>query len=251
MSNCIIAGFCSYVNRYRQYCCIIRKNGARRWLFAGKGRRRDAGIGELRRRLYIRLSQSLRRSHNRLGDPTVASAIAGGTRSARVRQTSQRRHTPSSINARRSYSSSKESIYPHSCAKRFRLPFAKGGGSEAQSPRPPRRKTESARKRVQAGAAFPALKGIRRFMRLAFCPLVVRQSAALPPGSRAAGQPLPPIRRQRLHNFVRRERARIQWVSIPRTLPLFFRRRSPNTKRIGRIGSQKRTFPAYTDDIRI
>ena len=130
---------------------------------------------------------------------------------------------------------------------------------------------KSARKRVQAGAAFPALKGIRRFMRLAFCPLVVRQSAALPhgkaatslfraaarepggvpPGLRAAGQPLPPIRRQRLHNFVRRERARIQWVSIPRTLPLFFRRRSPNTKRIGRIGSQKRTFPAYTDDIRI
>ena len=92
---------------------------------------------------------------------------------------------------------------------------------------------KNARKEAQDGTASPTLEGIRRFMRLAFCPLVVRRSAALPcgkaaaslfraaarepggvpPGSRAAGQPLPPNRRQRLCNSVQRERARVQWVS--------------------------------------
>ena len=70
MRNCIIAVFCSYVNRLRQYCCIIRKNGARPWLLVGKGRR-DAGNGKQRSRLHSRLSQSLRRSYNRLGDPQL------------------------------------------------------------------------------------------------------------------------------------------------------------------------------------
>lgn len=71
MRNCIIAVFCSYVNRLRQYCCIIRKNGARPWLLVGKGRRRDAGNGKQRSRLHSRLSQSLRRSYNRLGNPQL------------------------------------------------------------------------------------------------------------------------------------------------------------------------------------
>ncbi len=172
MSNCIIAGFCSYVNRYRQYCCIIRKNGARLWLFAGKGRRRDAGIGELRRRLYIRLSQSLRRSHNRLGDPTIASAIAGGTRSARVRQTSQRRHVPNDITARQNCGLSKVPFCLYSCTKRVCPSFAKGGGSEAQSPRPPRRKTESARKRAQAGRHSRRLKEYGALCALLFARLL-------------------------------------------------------------------------------
>ena len=84
-------------------------------------------------------------------------------------------------------------------------------------------------KGAQDGAASPTLEGIRRFMRLAFCPLVVRRSAALPCGKAAAslfraaapaaGQPLPPNRRQRLCNSVQRERARVQWVSIPQIVP--------------------------------
>ncbi|MGM9610504.1 MAG: hypothetical protein ACI3ZE_02605, partial [Candidatus Woodwardiibium sp.] len=54
---------------------------------------------------------------------------------------------------------------------------------------------KNARKEAQDGAASPTLEGIRRFMRLAFCPLVVRRSAALPCGKAAAS--LFPRRRAR------------------------------------------------------
>lgn len=157
MRNCIIAVFCSYVNRLRQYCFIIRKNGARPWLFAGKGRRRDAGNGKQRSRLHSRLSQSLRRSYNRLGDPTVDAAIVGRTRIPLAPgKPSRRKHAPNGITMRQSCGLSKEPFYPHSCTKRFRPPFAKGGGSEKQSPRRQRRRTAQ-KKTGQAPLPDPAL----------------------------------------------------------------------------------------------
>ena len=200
MRNCIIAVFCSYVNRLRQYCCIIRKNGARPWLLVGKGRRRDAGNGKQRSRLHSRLSQSLRRSYNRLGDPTIASAIPQTPRRSTVAEAivgktrillapgkpSRRKHAPIGITMRQNCGLSKEPFYPQSCTKRFRPPFAKGGGSEEQSPRRQRRRTKERAQRSAGRGGIPALEGIRRFMRLAFCPLVVRQSAALPCGKAAA-----------------------------------------------------------------
>ena len=117
---------------------------------------------------------------------------------------------------------------------------------------------KNARKEVQDGAASPTLEGIRRFMRLAFCPLVVRQSAALPCGKAATS-----LFRARPDSLCRRIGGK--GCAIPsngnapvhsefrfrRQSRVVFRRRSLNTKQIGRIGSQKRTFPAYTDDIRI
>lgn len=239
MRNCIIAVFCSYVNRLRQYCCIIRKNGARPWLLVGKGRR-DAGNGKQRSRLHSRLSQSLRRSYNRLGDPTVASAIAGGTR---IPLAPGKRHGAdtfqmTSLCGKAAACQRSRFIRIHAQNGFARLlqkatevrNKARAGSAEGR---------KNARKEAQDGTASPTLEGIRRFMRLAFCPLVVRRSAALPcgkaaaslfraaarepggvpPGSRAAGQPLPPNRRQRLCNSVQRERARVQWVSIPQIVP--------------------------------
>ena len=244
MRNCIIAVFCSYVNRLRQYCCIIRKNGARPWLLVGKGRRRDAGNGKQRSRLHSRLSQSLRRSYNRLGDPTIASAIPQTPRRSTVAEAivgktrillapgkpSRRRHVPNDITMRQSCGLSKEPFYPQSCTKRFRPPFAKGGGSEEQSPRRQRRRTKE---RAQRSAGRGGIPNARRNTALyapcflpACCPTVcgfaVRQSRGIAfPGPRAAGQPLPPIRWQRLCNSIQRERAHVQWVSIPQTFPRF------------------------------
>ena len=249
MRNCIIAVFCSYVNRLRQYCCIIRKNGARPWLLVGKGRRRDAGNGKQRSRLHSRLSQSLRRSYNRLGDPTNASAIPQSTQ----RLWEERAFRLRPANRRGANTLQMTSLCGKTAAcqrSRFiRSPAQNGFARLLQKAAEARNKAragsaegrKNARKEVQNGAASPTLEGIRRFMRLAFCPLVVRRSAALPcgkaaaslfraaarepggvpPGSRAAGQPLPPNRRQRLCNFVQRERAHVQWVSIPQTFPRF------------------------------
>ena len=206
MRNCIIAVFCSYVNRLRQYCCIIRKNGARPWLFAGKGRRRDAGNGKQRSRLHSRLSQSLRRSYNRLGDPTVDAAIVGRTRIPLAPgKPSRRKHAPNGITMRQNCGLSKEPFYPQSCTKRFRPPFAKGGGSEEQSPRRQRRRTKE---RAQRSAGRGGIPDARRNTALnspcflpACCPTVcgfaVRQSrgiafSAPPRASRAAWRPARP-----------------------------------------------------------
>ena len=186
MRNCIIAVFCSYVNRLRQYCCIIRKNGARPWLLVGKGRR-DAGNGKQRSRLHSRLSQSLRRSYNRLGDPTVASAIAGGTR---IPLAPGKRHGAdtfqmTSLCGKAAACQRSRFIRIHAQNGFARLlqkatevrNKARAGSAEGR---------KNARKEAQDGTASPTLEGIRRFMRLAFCPLVVRRSAALPCGKAAA-----------------------------------------------------------------
>lgn len=203
MRNCIIAVFCSYVNRLRQYCCIIRKNGARPWLLVGKGRRRDAGNGKQRSRLHSRLSQSLRRSYNRLGNPQLlrrlwekrAFLLAPG-------KPSRRKHAPIGITMRQNCGLSKEPFYPQSCTKRFRPPFAKGGGSEEQSPRRQRRRTKERAQRSAGRGGIPALEGIRALYAPCFlpaccttvCGFAVRQSrgicfSAPPRASRAARRP--------------------------------------------------------------
>ena len=272
MRNCIIAVFCSYVNRLRQYCCIIRKNGARPWLLVGKGRRRDAGNGKQRSRLHSRLSQSLRRSYNRLGDPTNASAIPQSTQ--RLWEERAFRLRPANRRGANTFQMTSLCGKAAACQRsRFiRIHAQNGFARLLQKATEVRNKAragsaegrKNARKEAQDGTASPTLEGIRRFMRLAFCPLVVRRSAALPCGQApparlsppargrgggggapppppprrppppppargarppppppppAAGQPLPPNRRQRLCNSVQRERARVQWVSIPQTVP--------------------------------
>lgn len=193
MRNCIIAVFCSYVNRLRQYCCIIRKNGARPWLLVGKGRRRDAGNGKQRSRLHSRLSQSLRRSYNRLGDPTNASAIPQSTQ--RLWEERAFRLRPANRRGANTFQMTSLCGKAAACQRsRFiRIHAQNGFARLLQKATEVRNKAragsaegrKNARKEAQDGTASPTLEGIRRFMRLAFCPLVVRRSAALPCGKAA------------------------------------------------------------------
>lgn len=153
-------------------------------------RRKRPPPGRGQRKTTQPLTQPLRRSHGRLGD------CGKNAHSARARQTSRRRHVPNDITMRQSCGLSKEPFYPHSCAKRFRPPFAKGGGSEEQSPRRQRRRTKE---RAQRSAGRGGIPDARRNTALyapcflpACCPTVcgfaVRQSrdVAFPRAARTA-----------------------------------------------------------------
>ena len=239
MRNCIIAVFCSYVNRLRQYCCIIRKNGARPWLLVGKGRRRDAGNGKQRSRLHSRLSQSLRRSYNRLGNPQLLRRLW-----------EKRAFCSRPANRRGANTLQLASLCGKTAAcqrSRFiRSPAQNGFARLLQKAAEARNKAragsvegrKNARKEAQDGAASRRSKEYGALCALLFARLLYdslrlcraakprhrfsappRASRAARRPARAAGQPLPPNRRQRLCNFVQRERARVQWVSIPQIVP--------------------------------
>ena len=113
--------------------------------------------------------QSPRRSYNRLGDPTNASVIPQSPRRSTVAEAivgktrillapckpSRRKHAPIGITMRQNCGLSKEPFYPQSCTKRFRPPFAKGGGSEEQSPRRQRRRTKERAQRSAGRGGIP------------------------------------------------------------------------------------------------
>ena len=94
MRNCIIAVFCSYVNRLRQYCCIIRKK--RRAPLAFRRKRPPPGRGQRKTTQPLTqppvtvakaILQSPRRSHSRRSDcgKNAHSACARQTVAAQTR----------------------------------------------------------------------------------------------------------------------------------------------------------------------
>lgn len=141
------------------------------------GRKRPPGRGQ--RKTTQPLTQPpvtvAKAIYNRLGDPTVASAIAGGTR---IPLAPGKRHGAdtfqmTSLCGKAAACQRSRFIRIHAQNGFARLlqkatevrNKARAGSAEGR---------KNARKEAQDGTASPTLEGIRRFRRLAFCPLVVR-----------------------------------------------------------------------------
>ena len=265
MRNCIIAVFCSYVNRLRQYCCIIRKNGARPWLLVGKGRR-DAGNGKQRSRLHSRLSQSLRRSYNRLGDPQLLRRLwekrAFCSRPANRRGADTFQMTSLCGKAAACQRSRFIHIPAHNGFARL-LQKAAEARHKARAGRAEGQK--NTRKGAQDGAASRCSKEYGALCALLFARLLydsLRLCRAAKPQHRFSAPPRASRAARRPTAFAADSAAKaVQFHSTgtrscavgfdSADISAFFRRRSLNTKQIGRIGSQKKDVSCIYYDIRI